>query len=189
MTLTFKEEDALAVIQACSQAISAIGTLDELGEERDAALEALHAHVADVAHRVGAVVPPIEQLAGAAAGARAVAEASRDQRHALRATLAEVLVDATAAGPASSGLAEAADVAPAGFAPAPRGPADGVLEAPDLLRLHAGLREWAGVHYGRALADLTDGLIRLRDLISDSEGSEFAALEDALGSALARLTA
>jgi hypothetical protein len=189
MTLTFSEEDALPVIEACSQAISAIGTLDALGGERDAALEALHAHVAAVADRVGAVVPPIGQLAEAAAGARAVAEASRDQRHALRATLAEVLVDATATGPPSAGLAQAADVAPAAFAPAPRGPADGILEPTDLLGLHAALRQWAAEHYGRALTDLTDALSRLRSLIAESEGPEFAALDDALGSALARLTA
>ncbi|HWH10772.1 MAG TPA: hypothetical protein VG165_06560 [Solirubrobacteraceae bacterium] len=189
MALTFSEEDVLPVIQACSRAISAIGTLDALGEERNAALEALHAHVVDVADRVGAVVPPMAKLTDSAAGARAVAGASRDQRHALRATLADVLVDATATGPADAGLDAAVDVGPAAFAPAPRGSAEGVIEAPDLLSLHAALREWAGEHFGRALENLTDGLSTLRSLIADSEGPEFAALETALGHALARLTA
>jgi hypothetical protein len=189
MTLAFTEADALPVIVACSQAISAIGTLDALADERKAALEALHAHVVDVADRVGAVVPPITQLEGAAAGARAVAGASRDQRHALRATLADVLVDARAARTASAELDEAIDVGPAPFAPAPRGPSDGALEAPDLLRLHAELREWAGEHFGRTLANLTEGLMTLRELIADRDGPEFAALEDALGRALARLSA
>jgi hypothetical protein len=189
MTLAFTEGDALPVVLACSQAISAIGTLDALADERDAALEALHAHVVDVADRVGAVVPPLADLAGAASGARAVAGASRDQRHALRATLAEVLVDAAAARPVGSGLDSAIDVASAAFPPAPRGPSDVGIEAPDLLRLHAGLREWAGEHFGRALANLTEGLTTLRGLIAGRDGPEFAAREDDVGRALARLSA
>jgi hypothetical protein len=187
MTLSFTDADARPVIVACSQAMSAIGTLDRLAEERDRALEALHAHVVDVAGRVGAVVPPITQLEGAAAGARAVAGASRDQRHALRATLADVLVDAQAARPASTALDDAIDVEPAVIPPAPRGLGAVPLEAPDLLRLHAELRDWAGEHFGRALENLVEGLATIRALIADRDGREFDELADALDRALSRL--
>jgi hypothetical protein len=184
----FSEADARPVILACSEAISAIGTVDALAAERDAALEALHAHVVDVAGRVGAVVPPIAELAGAASGARAVAGASRDQRHALRATLADVLVDAREALPPGVGLDDAIDVGPAEFAAAPRGSAETPIEAPDLLRLHAELRQWAGEHFGRALDNLVEGLSTLRSLIADRAGDEFHELVDALDRALARLS-
>jgi hypothetical protein len=187
MTFDFAQADARQVILACSQAMSAIGTLDALAGERDAALEALHGHVVDVAGRVGAVVPAMAQLEGAASGARAVAGASRDQRHALRATLAEVLVDAGAGSSEGSDLDPAIDVEPAPFPPAPRGPAQGGLEAPDLLRLHRELREWAGEHFGRALDNLVEGIVRLRRLIADREGREFEDLAEALDRALARL--
>jgi hypothetical protein len=187
VTFTFADADALPVMLACAQAMSAIGTLDALAAERDAALEALHAHVVDVAGRVGAVVPPIADLAGAAAGARAVAGASRDQRHALRATLADVLVDVQAARPSSGGL-DAIDVAPEAIRSAPRGPVDVALQAPELLHLHAELREWAGEHFGRALDNLCDGLRTLRGLIADREGPEFTQLAEAIDGTLGRLS-
>jgi hypothetical protein len=186
MAHTFTEAEARPVVVACSQAISAIGTLDALGQERDAALAALHAHVVDVAGRVGAVVPAITELEGAASGARAVAGASRDQRHALRATLADVLVDARAVSPSSAGLDDAIDVAPMEFGRAPRGPTGVALEPRDLLRLHAELREWAGEHFGRALDNLEAGLTTLRELIADREQPEFAELRATIDRALER---
>jgi hypothetical protein len=188
MTLSFAEADARPVILACSQAISAIGTLDALADERDAALEALHANVVDVANRVGAVVPPIAELAGAATGARAVAGASRDQRHALRATLADVLVDASAAVAADAGLDAAIDVETASFPPAPRGPSAGGMEAPELLLLHAALREWAGEHFGRALENLIDGLRTLGGLIGYRDDTEFVELRETVDRALDRFS-
>ncbi len=187
MSLPFTDAEAREVILACSQAMSAIGTLDALAEERNAALAGLHAHVVDVAGRVGAVVPPITTLEGAASGARAVAGASRDQRHALRATLADLLVDVRADRPSDSVLDGAIDVAAAEIPPAPRGPAAG-LEARDLLRLHAELREWAGVHFGQALDELTEGLTRLRELIADRETPELGELAGTLDRAIARLS-
>jgi hypothetical protein len=186
--LRFSDRDARPVILACSQAMSAIGTLDALAQERNAALEALHARVVDVAGRVGAVVPPISALEGAAAGARAVAGASRDQRHALRATLADVLVDAQAAQPRSASLDDAIDVAPATVPPAPRGPIGRAFEAPDLLRLHEDLREWAGVNFGQALDNLAAGLTALRALIADRPEPDFADLAGTLDRAIARFS-
>jgi hypothetical protein len=188
MPFRFNDDDARPVILACSQAMSAIGTLDALAQERNAALEALHAHVVDVASRVGAVVPPISALEGAASGARAVAGASRDQRHALRATLADVLVDAQAARPPSAELDDAIDVAPASVPPAPRGPSEEALEAPDLLRLHEDLRAWAGIHFGQALDNLVAGLTKLRALIADRPEPEFAELAGTIDRALARFS-
>jgi hypothetical protein len=186
MPFSFSDADARPVILACSQAMSAIGTLDALAQERNAALEALHAHVVDVAGRVGAVVPPIAALEGAASGARAVAGASRDQRHALRATLADVLVDAQAARPPSAGLDAAIDVAPAPVPPAPRGRSGEVIEAADLLRLHEHLREWAAVHFGQALDNLVVGLTTLGGLIAGRPEPEFAELASTIDRALAR---
>jgi hypothetical protein len=188
MPLRFSDDDARPVILACSQAMSAIGTLDALAHERNAALEALHAHVVDVAGRVGAVVPPIAALENAASGARAVADASRDQRHGLRATLADVLVDAQAAGGRSAELDDAIDVAPATVPPAPRGPSGQALEAPDLLRLHEDLRDWAGLHFGRALDNLVAGLTELRALIADRTEADFAELAGTIDRALARFS-
>jgi len=187
MSSPFTDAEAREVILACSQAMSAIGTLDALAEERNAALAALHAHVVDVAGRVGAVVPPITTLEGAATGSRAVAGASRDQRHALRATLADLLVDVRADRPSESMLDDAIDVAPAEIPAAPRGPAEG-LEARDLLRLHAELRKWAGIHFGQALDDLTDGLTRLRVLIADRRTPGYEELARTLDRAIARLS-
>ncbi len=188
MPLPFTDAEAREVILACAQAMSAIGTLDALADERNAALTALHAHVVDVAGRVGAVVPPITALEGAASGSRAVAGASRDQRHALRATLADLLVDARADRPFDSTLDDAIDVAPAEVPPAPRGPAERGLEAPDLLALHAELREWAGIHFGQALDSLTDGLTRLRGLVAGHETPELGELAGTLDRAIARLS-
>jgi hypothetical protein len=188
MPFRFSDADARPVILACSQAMSAIGTLDALAHERNAALEALHAHVEDVAGRVGAVVPPITALEGAASGARAVAGASRDQRHALRATLADVLVDAQAALPPSDRLDDAIDVAPAPVPPAPRGPSGEVLEAPDLLRLHEDLRAWAAIHFGQALDNLVEGLTTVRALITGRSDPESAELAGTIDRALARFS-
>jgi hypothetical protein len=189
MPFRFSDDDARPVILACSQAMSAIGTLDALAQERNAALQALHGHVVDVAGRVGAVVPPIAALEGAASGARAVAGASRDQRHALRATLADVLVDAQAASSTAAGLDDAIDVAPATVPPAPQGPAGETIEAADLLRLHEDLRAWAGVHFGQALDNLVEGLTTLRRLIADRADPDLAELAGTIDRALARFSA
>lgn len=172
MVYSFSKEEARAAIQLTARVIRAITMLDQFEDERLAGMAHIKEQIASVASQAGASFGEGD-ASDAELEARAKHTALVDQLHALRGTLADVLVDARLV--AAEGLL-AADVEPGPLEPAPRVLGGLVLQPLDLPNLLRQFERWYAQSSGACLRELKLSLAALRRFVAARDDQAFQQL-------------
>ena len=184
MAYAFTPEEAGPAIVVAARVMRVISTLDRFESERRGVFDALQEQVVRLSapSSAGPVkVPPPSPIAQEAEARQA--RHTADQ-HVLRADLAQLVVDAHAAG---TDEPLAADVEPAEIEPAPQPRLGGELTPMELPSLLLSIEAWNARTVGALAAEFQAALIDLRGLLSGRAEPEARVLLDRTARILERL--